>query len=52
MVFQENGGFPENEVVFRELSKEDGIKKYKKKLMPFVILVRVSCSRNGLLCQL
>ncbi|KAK2170434.1 hypothetical protein LSH36_3g30089 [Paralvinella palmiformis] len=47
-LYQEKNGFPENEIVFRELSKEDGIKKYKKKLMPFVILIQENVSKRGI----
>jgi len=39
---QENGSVPENKIISAALAKEASLKKYMKRVMPFVQVVKVS----------
>lgn len=38
---QKNGGFPDNKVIATEINKKPDLKKYAKKVMPFVQATKV-----------
>ena len=46
-LLQENGNFPENKVISTALAKEASLKKYMKRVMPFVQVVKVGLSLAG-----
>lgn len=46
-LYEENDGFPDNKVIATTLNKEAGLQKYKKKLMPFVQLMKESVAMLG-----
>lgn len=45
---KENNGFPDNKVIAGTLNKEASLQKYKKKLMPFVQLMKEGVETSGL----
>ena len=42
LLSQENGSVPENKIISAALAKEASLKKYMKRVMPFVQVVKVS----------
>lgn len=45
---QQNKGFPDNKVIASEMGKLAELKKYMKKVMPFVAAVKENVTKHGL----
>ncbi|XP_021345352.1 leucine--tRNA ligase, cytoplasmic-like [Mizuhopecten yessoensis] len=46
-LYQKHSGFPDNKVIATTLNSETSLQKYKKKLMPFVQLMKESVEQSG-----
>ncbi|XP_059177006.1 leucine--tRNA ligase, cytoplasmic-like [Physella acuta] len=47
-LYQANKGFPDNKLIAQELKDKPELKKYMKKLMPFVQVAKENVEKNGL----
>ncbi|PAV80153.1 hypothetical protein WR25_19942 [Diploscapter pachys] len=45
---ENNGQFPDNSVIAKTLGKEEALKKFSKKTMPFVVVVKEEFARKGM----
>uniref|UniRef100_A0A0B7B5B4 Uncharacterized protein n=1 Tax=Arion vulgaris TaxID=1028688 RepID=A0A0B7B5B4_9EUPU len=46
-LYQDNNGFPDNKIISQELISKPELKKYTKKLMPFVQVAKENVEKNG-----